>query len=123
MWSGRFLNFDDEPIDEPRRFARGEEYDEQPMPGLDSEAVDAVREAVVNTVVHADYAQRGAPIRLTIFDDRLEVENPGLLFALSPVRLGEQFSSTDSWKGHRYQPRVPGGPLKGPTMSSVIQPP
>ncbi len=39
----------------------------------------AVREAVVNAVAHADYAQRGAPIRLSIFDDRLEVENPGLL--------------------------------------------
>jgi ATP-dependent DNA helicase RecG len=39
----------------------------------------AVREAVINAVVHADYAQRGAPIRVAIFDDRLEVENPGLL--------------------------------------------
>jgi predicted HTH transcriptional regulator len=39
----------------------------------------AVREAVVNAVAHADYAQHGAPIRLSIFDDRLEVENPGLL--------------------------------------------
>ncbi|MCC6867420.1 MAG: putative DNA binding domain-containing protein [Burkholderiales bacterium] len=39
----------------------------------------AVREAVVNAVVHADYSQRGAPIRISIFDDRLEVENPGLL--------------------------------------------
>jgi predicted HTH transcriptional regulator len=39
----------------------------------------AIREAVVNAVVHADYAQRGAPIRLAIFDDRIEVENPGLL--------------------------------------------
>ena len=39
----------------------------------------AIREAVVNAVVHADYAQRGAPVRLAIFDDRLEVENPGLL--------------------------------------------
>jgi len=39
----------------------------------------AVREAIVNAVVHADYAQRGAPLRLAIFDDRLEVENPGLL--------------------------------------------
>ncbi|MBA2301317.1 MAG: putative DNA binding domain-containing protein, partial [Acidobacteria bacterium] len=39
----------------------------------------AIREAVINAVVHADYAQRGAPIRLAIFDDRLEVENPGLL--------------------------------------------
>ena len=39
----------------------------------------AVREAVVNAVAHADYAQHGAPIRISIFDDRLEVENPGLL--------------------------------------------
>jgi predicted HTH transcriptional regulator len=39
----------------------------------------AVREAVINAVAHADYAQRGAPIRLAIFDDRLEIENPGLL--------------------------------------------
>ena len=39
----------------------------------------AVREAVINAVTHADYAQRGAPIRVSIFDDRLEVESPGLL--------------------------------------------
>lgn len=39
----------------------------------------AVREAIINAVVHADYAQRGAPIRVSIFDDRLEIENPGLL--------------------------------------------
>lgn len=40
---------------------------------------EAVREALVNAVVHADYSQRGAPIRVAIYDDRLEVENPGLL--------------------------------------------
>ncbi len=39
----------------------------------------AIREAVINAVAHADYAQRGAPLRIAIFDDRLEVENPGLL--------------------------------------------
>ena len=38
-----------------------------------------VREALINAVVHADYSQHGAPIRISIFDDRLEVENPGLL--------------------------------------------
>ncbi len=40
--------------------------------------VVAVREAVMNAILHADYAQRGAPIRVALFDDRLEVENPRL---------------------------------------------
>jgi ATP-dependent DNA helicase RecG len=39
----------------------------------------AIREALINAVVHADYAQQGAPIRLAIFDNRIEIENPGLL--------------------------------------------
>lgn len=39
----------------------------------------AVREAVINAVAHADYASRGAPIRVALYDDRLEVENPGIL--------------------------------------------
>lgn len=39
----------------------------------------AVREAIINAVAHTDYAQQGAPIRVSIFNDRLEVENPGLL--------------------------------------------
>lgn len=38
----------------------------------------------MNAVVHTDYSQRGAPIRISIFDDRMEIENPGLLpFGLS----------------------------------------
>lgn len=41
----------------------------------------AVRETIINAVLHADYAQQGAPIRLAIFDDRIEIENPGLLLA------------------------------------------
>ena len=39
----------------------------------------AVREALVNAVAHADYSQRCAPLRVSIFANRLEVENPGLL--------------------------------------------
>jgi ATP-dependent DNA helicase RecG len=39
----------------------------------------AVREAIINAVVHTDYSQRGAPIRIAFFDDRLEIESPGLL--------------------------------------------
>jgi predicted HTH transcriptional regulator len=33
----------------------------------------------VNAIVHADYSQKGAPIRVSFFDDRIEIENPGIL--------------------------------------------
>ena len=38
-----------------------------------------LREAVINAIVHADYSQKGAPIRVSFFDDRIEIENPGIL--------------------------------------------
>ena len=39
----------------------------------------ATREAIINAVVHADYSQRGRPITVSLFTDRIEIENPGLL--------------------------------------------
>ncbi len=38
-----------------------------------------LREVIINAVVHCDYSQRGAPIGVSFFDDRIEVENPGIL--------------------------------------------
>ncbi|HHE65737.1 MAG TPA: AAA family ATPase [Bacteroidetes bacterium] len=38
-----------------------------------------LREMIINALVHSDYSQRGAPIRIAFFDDRIEVENPGIL--------------------------------------------
>ncbi len=38
-----------------------------------------LKEAVINAIVHADYSQKGAPIRVSFFDDRIEIENPGIL--------------------------------------------
>ena len=40
-----------------------------------------MREAVINALLHADYSRRSAPIRISFFDDRIEIENPGLLLA------------------------------------------
>ncbi len=51
----------------------------------------AIREALTNAIVHADYSQRGAPIRVAIYDDRIEIENPGLLtggLTLESLRSG-----------------------------------
>ncbi|MBN2576956.1 MAG: hypothetical protein JXP73_20505 [Deltaproteobacteria bacterium] len=51
----------------------------------------AVREAVVNAMVHADYGQRGWPLRLAVFRDRIQIDNPGGLpagLAISDIRQG-----------------------------------
>ena len=41
--------------------------------------LEILREVVINALVHADYSQRGAPIRVAFFDARIEIENPGIL--------------------------------------------
>ena len=38
---------------------------------------EAIREAVINAIAHRDYTRRGAPIIMSIFDDRVEISNPG----------------------------------------------
>jgi len=53
--------------------------------------LEAVREALTNAVVHADYSLTGAPIRVAIFDDRIEIESPGMLVAgmtIGDIRAG-----------------------------------
>ena len=39
----------------------------------------AIFEAVVNAVAHRDYSIRGSSVRLSMFEDRLEIESPGSL--------------------------------------------
>ena len=44
--------------------------------------IKAIREALLNALVHRDYSihTENAPIRLLMFSDRLEIENPGGLY-------------------------------------------
>jgi predicted HTH transcriptional regulator len=39
----------------------------------------ALREALINAVVHADYAQEGSSITVALFQNRIEITNPGSL--------------------------------------------
>lgn len=45
----------------------------------------ACREALVNSIAHRDYSEEGRAIEIFVFDDRMEVRNPGAL--LSSISL------------------------------------
>ncbi len=52
---------------------------------------EALREAVINAVVHRDYFQKGANVMIEIFDNRIEIVSPGgLVKGLSPENFGEK---------------------------------
>lgn len=38
---------------------------------------EAIREGIINAIAHRDYFRRGAPIMVSIFDDRVEISSPG----------------------------------------------
>ena len=75
-------------------------YDRHPGPRASSRAraypPDAVREAITNAVCHRDYADSGNVV-VRVFDDRLEVSNPGGLPAGMTVE--------DLKKPHESRPR------------------
>ena len=49
---------------------------------------EAVREAVVNALVHRDYQLSSTDIELTIYDDRMEIVSPGRLpNGITPARM------------------------------------
>ena len=47
------------------------------LPVLDEGSVNII--FTFKSIVHADYSQRGTPIRIVFLDDRIEIENPGIL--------------------------------------------
>ena len=52
---------------------------------------EALREAVVNAMAHRDYNEKGANIQIDIFDDRVEISNPGgLVSAIKKEDFGKK---------------------------------
>jgi ATP-dependent DNA helicase RecG len=84
-----------EMIDDTRRFLRLYLKEEHQIKGFESELKPelpeaALREAIVNAVAHRDYTI-SAPIRLLVFQDRLEIRTPGRLpntVTIERVKMG-----------------------------------
>jgi ATP-dependent DNA helicase RecG len=58
---------------------RGADLSEVRRKDVWSIPLEILREVIINAFVHADYSQRGGPIRISFMDDRIEIENPGIL--------------------------------------------
>ena len=58
---------------------------------------EALKEAIVNALVHRDYLEQGADILVEIYDDRVEITNPGgLVSAIKKSEFGKKSVSRNS---------------------------
>ncbi len=73
----------------------------------------ALFEALVNAVVHRDYSMRGNRIRLSMFDDRVEIQSPGSLPNNLPVESMASRQSTRNEALTSVLARMPVGATRG----------
>ena len=79
----------------------------------------AIFEAVVNAVAHRDYSIRGSSIRLSMFENRLEIESPGSLpNTLTVDSIGFR-QSTRNDAVVSILGRIPVGDLEGAERPSI----
>lgn len=52
----------------------------------------AVRELIANALIHQDFNESGTSVMIEIYDDRMEISNPGLPF-ISPDRFIDEYQS------------------------------
>ena len=52
--------------------------------------LDVFKEAIVNALAHRDYDEQGASITIEMFDDRVEITNPGALLPIVAKNFGQK---------------------------------
>lgn len=70
-------------------------------------SLEALREAVVNAIVHRDYSRDGESIRVFYFPDRIEIHSPGLLLPGITVERMQQGKVTSK--------------LRNPVLTSLLR--
>lgn len=86
-----------------RRNTRAEAHLEDGLRRVEKPAYphDAVREAIVNSLIHRDYLLQHTDIELSIFDNRVEIVSPGNLpngISIEGVRMGARSARNEILK-------------------------
>ncbi|MBM4086212.1 MAG: hypothetical protein FJ272_15620 [Planctomycetes bacterium] len=87
-----------EMIDEAERFVQRNTRVAAKVTGFERREITeypypAIREAIANALAHRDYDRTDVEVRVSIFDDRIEVQSPGRLPApLTLDTLGEEYA-------------------------------
>lgn len=69
----------------------------------------AVRELVANALIHQDLTESGTSVMIELYEDRMEISNPGKPF-ISPDRFIDEYQPTQRTTG---RPDAPAGHLRG----------
>ena len=87
-----------EMIDEAERFIRRNTRVAAKVTGFERREITeypspAIREAIANAVAHRDYERTDVEVRVSIFDDRIEIQSPGRLpLPLTLETLSEEYA-------------------------------
>ena len=52
--------------------------------------LEAFKEAIINALAHRDYDEQGASITIEMYDDRVEITNPGVLLSVVAKNFGQK---------------------------------
>jgi predicted HTH transcriptional regulator len=48
--------------------------------------LDAMRESLINSIIHRDYSVMGSEVHIDIYDDRIEITSPGGMYDSRPIQ-------------------------------------